>query len=89
MMKKAILVLTVVVVLALLAVPILAEGLAIEEESNQEMSPSPRPPGGDAREEKEKNLEMAPSRNPPSNERRAEEKNLQMAPMGWAGKPRA
>jgi hypothetical protein len=39
-MKKAILVLSVLVVMAVLVVPIFAEGLAIEEEPNLEMSPS-------------------------------------------------
>jgi hypothetical protein len=53
----------VVVVLALLAVPIVAEGLAIQEESNREMSPKPRPPGDHQNlRVKEKNLQMSPKK---------------------------
>jgi hypothetical protein len=105
MMKKAILFLSVLVVLALLAVPIFAEGLALEEEPNGQMSPVPRLFESPAK--REKNLEMSPEPIPgkrrraeeernlemspaPGIGRRAEkEKNLQMAPLGSSGKPRA
>jgi hypothetical protein len=104
-MKKAILFLSVLVVLALLAVPIFAEGLALEEEPNGQMSPVPRLFESPAK--REKNLEMSPEPIPgkrrraeeernlemspaPGIGRRAEkEKNLQMAPLGSSGKPRA
>ena len=79
-MKKAILVLSVVIVLALLAVPIVAEGLATADETNRELAP--RDPGTFKGAEREKNLEMSPSPRPPGNNQnlRVKEKNLQMAP---------
>jgi hypothetical protein len=63
-LKKAIVVLCVLAVLALLAVPILAEGLSAGGELSRQMSPEPVAPGIRRAAEKEKNLQMSPAPRP-------------------------
>ncbi len=82
-MKKAVLVLSVVVVVALLAVPILAEGVAMEKETNRELSP--KNPGTYRSAEKEKNLQMSPAPRPGTRRNAEGEQNLEMSPAPRPG----